>query len=132
MLAANFRNRNVAFAWFTKDAEPAVAAQLAADAVPRLLVAYVDPEAKPDGQGRVPLGVQAFEGKLNYKNMAAFTEAVASRFGGGAEARHLASTLHCNALPDMCGAATVLSTQLAFVHVVAWRAVDVVASQTLP
>lgn len=80
MLAANFRHRNLAFAWFNKDAEPAVAAQLAADKVPRLLVAFVDPATKPDAQGRVPLGVQALDLPLNYKNMHAFAATVATRF----------------------------------------------------
>lgn len=82
-LAANFRSRDLAFGWFSRDGDPRVAEQFPVPRYPFLMVALVDPASQPDAQGQVPLGVQPFTSPLKYKFMANFVETIADRFGRG-------------------------------------------------
>ena len=83
LLASNFRKRDIAFGWFSRDLDPTVAEQLSVPRVPYLMAAYVDPAAMADGQGKVPMGIEGFNAPLEYKNMANFIDAVIKRVGRG-------------------------------------------------
>ena len=83
LLAMNFRKRDLAFGWFSTALDADVAEQLPPPRVPHLMVAFIDPTAVADAEGRVPMHVEPYDLPFKHLYMKNFIQAIAARLGRG-------------------------------------------------